>query len=170
MSPACHTGVVGECTPLLSVGWGKPLTEADGDPLWDSLRFWCGHIQISSLSYLSPGLSLGPQHTVWWQAWRPQGYEFITVLILPFSGVNLGGDTISMHFKALPGGKCPREDWFLNAKEFALLIKTKQKSLHNEVTPPSAAVPSSPRMASIQLKCNRIKGISELYDNDCTQH
>ena len=98
------------------------------------------------------------------------GYESITILILPFSGVNTSRDNTDRNFRAFSGGKCPFEDCFLNAKEFALLIKPKQKSLHNDVTTSSAAVPSNPSMASVQLKCNHIKGILELYDNDCTQH
>lgn len=98
------------------------------------------------------------------------GYEFITHLILPCSGVNLSRDNTDMHFRAFSGGRCPFENCFLNAKEFAVCIKPNQKSLHNKVTTPSAAAPSNPGMASIQLKCNHIKGILPLYDNDCTQH
>lgn len=79
-------------------------------------------------------------------------------------------DNIETCLKAFPGGKCPCEGGFLNAKEFAVLVKTKGKSSHSAVTTPSAAVPSSSNMAGIQLKCNRIKGILKLYDNDCTQH
>lgn len=98
------------------------------------------------------------------------GYKHFTVLILPYSGVNRNRDTTDTHFRAFLGGKYPLEGCFLKAKELVLLINPNQKSLHTKVTTPSAAVPSNPSVASAQLKCNHIKGVLELYDNDCTQH